>query len=293
MPSFSIRRSLSRAVGAALIVALASCGGQGNTFDALATKRGGDNAPVAPATSTGGGGSADQCASDQSPAGQHCASCTTDQHRRGRHCASCAPTNTGGAGTAPVAPPTNTGGAGTAPAAPPTDTGGAGTAPAAPPTGHRRGSTAPVARTEQHWRGKHCATGASHLHHRWHRRGLEHRFRPCIAKQWGRGIDHFYQRQLCLYHAACQRRQRPATPSPSRATRTQPQTCTVNNGNGDVTNAIVDTVKVSCIDGGTIVVTVSGLPNAITVPVTLALYSKEFGTSITRPALHGRCERHI
>ena len=58
MPSLAIRRSLSRAVGAALIVALAACGGGGNAPVAPATSTGGDNAPVAPATSTGGGNSA-------------------------------------------------------------------------------------------------------------------------------------------------------------------------------------------------------------------------------------------
>src|SRR4029453_16135984 len=45
-------------VVAALIVALAACGGGGYTFDPLATNTGGNNAPGAPATHTGGGDSA-------------------------------------------------------------------------------------------------------------------------------------------------------------------------------------------------------------------------------------------
>jgi 6-phosphogluconolactonase len=53
MPSLAIRHSLSRAVGAALTVALAACGGGNLTFDALTINTGGDSAPTAPVTNTG------------------------------------------------------------------------------------------------------------------------------------------------------------------------------------------------------------------------------------------------
>ncbi len=169
MPSLAIRRSLSRAVGAALIVALAACGG-------------GRCQCASCACDQHRGQTVRQ--SRQRPAGRQCASCASDQP--GQTCVSCATTTPAG-NSAPTAPATYTIG---------------GTVRGLTGSGlvlqNNVGDDLPIAADGRFIFATPIASGASY---------------------------------------AVTVRTQPGSPT---------QTCTVNNGNNDVTDANVETVDVIC-----------------------------------------------